>query len=176
MNPTSATPSSPATPYETQARLLTDHPAATRVLIVDDSRSSADALAAYLQSGGMSVRTVYHGSDAIREAKTWLPDCIVLDVAMPGLSGIGVAAALRRFPSTAKIPLLAFTAFDTADYIREMEQVGFDAVCRKPAELSNLEAVLKSLVERESAKGPEELSAVANTKMPDIHGDAATAA
>ncbi|WP_408449104.1 response regulator transcription factor [Paraburkholderia sediminicola] len=59
--------------------------APVRVLVVDDSRPSADALSAYLQAGGMSVRTVYHGSDALREAKAWIPDCIVLDVAMcPG--------------------------------------------------------------------------------------------
>lgn len=120
-----------------------------RVLVVDDSRPSADALSAYLQAGGMSVRTVYHGSDAVREAKAWLPDCIVLDVAMPGLSGIGVAAALRRIEATGKIPLLAFTAFDTADYIREMKEVGFDAVCRKPAELPQLENMIFRLLRHE---------------------------
>jgi two-component system OmpR family response regulator len=110
-----------------------------RVLIVDDSRPSADALGAYLQAGGMSVRTVYHGSDALREAKAWIPDCIVLDVAMPGLSGIGVAAALQRIEATEKIPLLACTALDTADYSREMKEVGFYAIFRKPAELARLD-------------------------------------
>jgi CheY-like chemotaxis protein len=126
-----------------------------RVLVVDDSRPSADALSAYLQAGGMSVRTVYHGSDAVREAKAWLPDCIVLDVAMPGLSGIGVAAALRRIEATGKIPLLAFTAFDTADYIREMKEVGFDAVCRKPAELPQLENMIFRLLRHEPVGNAE---------------------
>lgn len=123
--------------------------APTRVLVVDDSRASADALSAYLRAGGMIVRTVYHGSDALKEAKAWIPDCIVLDVAMPGLSGIGVASALRRIQATEKIPLLAFTAFDTADYIQEMKKVGFDAVCRKPAELTQLEGLIRRLVESE---------------------------
>lgn len=126
-----------------------------RVLVVDDSRPSADALSAYLQAGGMSVRTVYHGSDALRQAQAWLPDCIVLDVAMPGLSGIGVAAALRRIEATGKIPLLAFTAFDTADYIREMKEVGFDAVCRKPAELPQLEGLILKLLRRETVEGAQ---------------------
>jgi CheY-like chemotaxis protein len=126
-----------------------------RVLVVDDSRASADALSAYLQAGGMSVRTVYHGSDALKEAKAWIPDCIVLDVAMPGLSGIGVAAALRRIEATKKIPLLAFTAFDTADRIREMKEVGFDAVCRKPAELTELERMIFKLVGHEVADGSQ---------------------
>jgi two-component system, OmpR family, response regulator len=123
------------------------------VLVVDDSRPSADALSAYLQAGGMSVRTVYHGSDALREAKAWIPDCIVLDVAMPGLSGIGVAAAMRRIEATEKIPLLAFTAFDTADYIREMKEVGFDAVCRKPAELNQLEGMIFKLLGQNAVDG-----------------------
>jgi PleD family two-component response regulator len=39
--------------------------APVRVLVVDDSRTSADALSAYLQAGDMSVRTVYHGPDAL---------------------------------------------------------------------------------------------------------------
>lgn len=121
-----------------------------RVLVVDDSRPSADALSAYLQAGGMSVRTVYHGSDALRQAQAWLPDCIILDVAMPGLSGIGVAAALRRIAATGKIPLLAYTAFDTADYIRDMKQVGFDAICRKPAELPHLEELILKLLRHEA--------------------------
>ncbi|MFM0204092.1 response regulator [Paraburkholderia fungorum] len=120
--------------------------APVRVLVVDDSCPSADALSAYLHAGGLSVRTVYHGSDALREAKAWIPDCIVLDVAMPGLSGIGVAAALRRIGATGKIPLLAFTAFDTAGYIREMKEAGFDAVCRKPAQLNQLEGMILKLL------------------------------
>jgi two-component system OmpR family response regulator len=117
-----------------------------RVLIVDDSRPSADARGAYLQAGGMSARAVYHGSDALREAKAWIPHCIVLDVATPGLSGIGVAAALRRIESTEKIPLLAYTAFDTDDYSREMKEVGFYAIFRKPAELALLEDMIFGLV------------------------------
>nr|WKF60838.1 DNA-binding response regulator MtrA [Paraburkholderia busanensis] len=116
-----------------------------RVLVVDDSRSSADALGTYLRAGGMEVRVVYHGSDALRAARAWLPACIVLDVAMPGLSGIGVATMLRSNNSTGKIPLVAFTAFDTSDNVREMENAGFDAVCRKPADLSRLEALIRTL-------------------------------
>jgi CheY-like chemotaxis protein len=127
--------------------------APVRVLVVDDSRPSADALGAYLQAGGMSVRTVYHGSAALREAKAWIPDRIVLDVAMPGLSGIGVAAAQRSIEATGKIPLLAFTAFDTADYIREMKEVGFDAVCRKPAELDQLEGMILKLLGQNAVDG-----------------------
>jgi CheY-like chemotaxis protein len=134
-----------------RTRLQSEGP--LRVLVVDDSRPSADALSAYLQAGGMSVRTVYHGSDALREARAWIPDCIVLDVAMPGLSGIGVASALRRIAATGKIPLLAFTAFDTADLVREMKEVGFDAICRKPAQLNELEGMIFRLVCPEAADG-----------------------
>lgn len=153
MNPIIENRQSPDSPTPSQhGRLLNSEP--VRVLVVDDSRPSADALSAYLQAGGMSVRTVYHGSDALREAKAWIPDCIVLDVAMPGLSGIGVAAALRRTESTKKIPLLAFTAFDTADYLREMQEVGFDAVCRKPAELTQLENIIFRLLGQTTVGAP----------------------
>lgn len=145
-----------------------------RVLVVDDSHASADALSAWLRSGGMSVRTVYHGSDALKEAKEWLPDCIVLDVAMPGLSGIGVAAALRRVEATATIPLLAFTAFDIDDRIAEMKAAGFNAVCRKPAELTLLEGTILQLVDRHGGDGfrvvPDEPEATVNRRMADAVG------
>jgi CheY-like chemotaxis protein len=143
-----------------------------RVLVVDDSRPSADALSAYLQAGGMTVRTVYHGSDALKEAKAWIPDCIVLDVAMPGLSGIGVAAALRRIEATEKIPLLAFTAFDTADYLQDMKVAGFDAVCRKPAELTQLESMIYKLLGRKSADGFQ-VAPVAEEPVPVNPGSGA---
>lgn len=142
-----------------------------RVLVVDDSRPSADALSAYLQAGGMSVRTVYHGSDALKEARAWIPDCIVLDVAMPGLSGIGVAVALRRIEATGKIPLLAYTAFDTADYLREMSEAGFDAVCRKPAELTQLEGMIFRLLGHETVDGRRVVSSTAALAPADPGSD-----
>ena len=72
---------------------------------------------------------------------------------MPGLSGLGVAAALRGIGTTGKSPLLAFTAFGTADYFQEMKEVGFDAVCRKPAELTQLEGMVFKLLGHESVDG-----------------------
>jgi CheY-like chemotaxis protein len=72
---------------------------------------------------------------------------------MPGLSGIGVAAALRRIEATGKIPLLAFTGFDTADYMREMKVAGFNAVCREPAELAQREGTIFRLLGHESVDG-----------------------
>ncbi|MGF6768692.1 CheY-like chemotaxis protein [Paraburkholderia sp. GAS199] len=111
-----------------------------RVLVVDDNRLSADGLCAYLAAGGLTVRAVYNGSDALREVRTWAPDCIVLDIAMPGLSGVGVAATLRRTGLAADAAVLAYTAFDATDHIDEMASVGFDAIFRKPDEFLLVEA------------------------------------
>ncbi|MDE1179036.1 response regulator [Paraburkholderia sp.] len=129
--------------------------AVPRVLVVDDHTESADALSAYLQASGLSVRTVYHGSDALKAAKEWEPDCIVLDVAMPGLSGIGVAAMLRQHDMTARIPLLAYTAYDTADQLRELKLAGFDAVCLKPADPSQLERLIGQMIGLDDAAGTD---------------------
>jgi two-component system, OmpR family, response regulator len=152
MNADFQNPPGPADPTVSRSNRLQDK-MPVRVLVVDDSHASADALSAWLRAGGMSVRTVYHGSDALKEAKEWIPDCIVLDVAMPGLSGIGVAAALRRVEATANIALLAFTAFDIDDRIAEMKAAGFNAVCRKPAELTLLEGTIYQLVDRQAGDG-----------------------
>ena len=122
-----------------------------RVLIVT-TRARLQTLLALIfrQAAGVCARSITVPTLS-EKAKARIPDCIVLDVAMPGLSGIGVAAAFRRMEATKTIPLLAYSAFDTADYSREMKEVGFYAIFRRPAELARLEGLIFGLVNRTAA-------------------------
>lgn len=63
--------------------------------------------------------------------------------------GINVAGALGRIEATG-IPLLAFTVFDIGDYIHAIKEAGFGAVCRKPAELTELEAIIFKPLDQEA--------------------------
>jgi CheY-like chemotaxis protein len=103
-----------------------------RVLIVDDYIDSADALAAFLATSGFETRVAYNGCDALKVANEWQPDSIVLDIAMPGVSGLAVARTLRESPSTSSVPLLAYTAYETGDNYAQLRDGGFDGVCAKP--------------------------------------------
>ena len=80
------------------------------VLVVDDDPKAVEVIAAFLPAPTYSVLRAYGGSEAIGMAQRLHPDLILLDLMMPEVSGFQVVEALRRTPSTAKIPILIVTA------------------------------------------------------------------
>lgn len=122
------------------------HSIPPRVLVVDDFIDSADSLAAFLGSIGFDTRVAYNGCDALKVTNEWHPDGIVLDVAMPGVSGLAVARTLRESPETASVPLLAYTAYETDDNYDELRVGGFDAVCAKPVDPMTIVKILTLLM------------------------------
>ena len=69
---------------------------ASRVLIVDDNRDSADTLAALLEAWGHEVRTLYDGPSAIAAVAEFQPNVVLLDIGLPKMNGYEVAAQLRK--------------------------------------------------------------------------------
>lgn len=80
-----------------------------RVLVVDDNREAADVLAEMLVLCGYEAVPAYDGPSALQAAERFGPDAIILDVGMPGMSGLSVAVALRRQPRFAATRVVAFT-------------------------------------------------------------------
>jgi len=82
---------------------------ARRIVIVDDNRDAADALALFLASRGHQVDVAYSGDEALRLANDIRPEVAILDLHMPGMSGLQVAETLREsgLPTT----LVAVTGF-----------------------------------------------------------------
>jgi len=80
------------------------------VLIVDDEQALAEAVAATLGMKGLQTATAYDGDQALALARALQPDLIILDVMMPGRSGIEVCATLKTDPATDSIPVILLTA------------------------------------------------------------------
>ena len=80
------------------------------VLLADDDEDIRDLVAFKLVSGGHAVTAVDDGLTALSTARDRPPDVVVLDVMMPGLSGIEVCRALRAEPATAHLPIILLTA------------------------------------------------------------------
>src|SRR5262249_53255751 len=74
----------------------------SRVLVVDDNRDSAESLAMLLRLLGNDVRTAYDGRLALEAAATYHPDVVLLDIGLPGMSGLEVCQHLRREPEMAR--------------------------------------------------------------------------
>lgn len=109
-------------------------PSAKHILIVDDYVDALDIWAIYLRSIGYSVSTAADGPSAVAKAEELLPDLIVLDLELPGLTGFEVATRLRANPATAAIPLIAATGYSHARQLDLARASGFDAVVVKPCD------------------------------------------
>ncbi|MDY7077791.1 MAG: hybrid sensor histidine kinase/response regulator [Chloroflexota bacterium] len=102
------------------------------VLIADDERQIVDAISATLGRQGLETIAAYEGEQALALAHSLHPDLILLDVMMPGKSGIEVCATLKTDPSTASIPVIFITA--QAEQIDRMVGIaaGADEYLTKP--------------------------------------------
>ncbi len=83
-----------------------------RVLVVDDNVQAIELVTTILEAEGYFVLRAYGGAEAIRVARSALPDLMILDLLMPQVSGFEVALALRESEDTARIPIVVLTAKD----------------------------------------------------------------
>jgi DNA-binding response OmpR family regulator len=82
----------------------------TAILIADDDPDIRDLVAFKLEQAGFDVTTVDNGISALSAARDDPPDLVVLDVMMPGMSGIDVCRQLRADQHTAGLPVILLTA------------------------------------------------------------------
>ncbi len=117
-----------------------------KVLIVDDEPDLRDLLVYNLQREGYTVIEAADGVEALEKAEAEQPDAIVLDVMMPGLSGLDVCRRLRESANLRKTPILMLTALDaTDDYVRGLD-VGADAYLSKDVDMPVLISQIRALM------------------------------
>lgn len=138
-----------AAPKRWTARSMSPTGRAPRVLVVDDSRDGADALATYLGLVGFKVQTEYSGAAAISKARAWLPDVVLLDISMPEMDGFAVARSLRTDMRTSPAIIVALTAHDEKYVNDRATGSDFDAYCQKGLMLEPLVVLLNELSELE---------------------------
>jgi len=116
------------------------------ILWVDDYRDALEVWRLYLTSIGFSVSTAADGLAAIDIASETLPDLIVLDLDLPGKTGIEVAALLRAQESTRHIPFIAVTGCSERAQLDLARATGFSAVLVKPCDPSALVHEIRRLL------------------------------
>jgi two-component system CheB/CheR fusion protein len=124
---------------------------AKRILLVDDYPDALEIWGLYLRSMGYEVRTAQDGLGAVNDAHEFLPDVIVMDLELPGISGFEAAQRLRGAADTRGIPLLAATGYSGQKHRDQAREAGFDALIVKPCEpsvlLSEIERLLQAKAE-----------------------------
>jgi PAS domain S-box-containing protein len=128
----------------TIAAATSDPIAARRVLIVDDNRDGADAIARLLRIMGHDVATEYEGSVALERAKNIEPDVVLLDLGMPGVDGFQVCQHLCAHAWSRQRPrIVALTGWGRAPDLARTKSAGFDAHLVKPVDSESLEKLLE---------------------------------
>jgi DNA-binding response OmpR family regulator len=103
-----------------------------RVLVIDDLPENVFMLQDRLEHEGYEVLTAYDGFTGIDKAKINLPDLILLDVMMPGITGLEVCQILVNDPLTKDIPIILVTAKSGAEDIKEGLETGAFDYIKKP--------------------------------------------
>jgi PAS domain S-box-containing protein len=138
--PLASAPSRSVTP----ARTATDGP--LRVLVIDDNRDAARALADLLTAVGYQVELAFDGRQGVQAATEQLPDLILCDIGLPdGMSGYAVARTLRDDPRTRELALVAATGYGDLEHKEKAREAGFDAHLTKPMHVDDIRRVVREL-------------------------------
>lgn len=115
------------------------------ILAVDDMPDNLLLLKMMLESAGYRIELAESGDAALAQIQQALPDLIILDVMMPGISGYEVTQKIRSDPRLPYIPILLISAHEQSSVVKGLD-AGADDFIRKPVELDELQARVRSLL------------------------------
>ena len=115
-----------------------------RVLIVDDNKLNLKIASKFLAKHNIQTDEAIDGYECLDKVNTKQYDLILLDIMMPGISGVETLQKLKEIPGF-DIPVIAFTANAVAGMKEEYLKQGFDDYISKPIEIGELERILKTL-------------------------------
>ena len=123
----------------------------TVVLVADDDADIRDLVAFKLEQAGLEVVAVEDGQAALEQARARQPTLAVLDVSMPGLSGIDVCRMLRADPATSGMLIIMLTARVQEQVVEGGFSAGADDYVTKPFSPRELVSRIQALLSRTRA-------------------------
>jgi two-component system cell cycle response regulator DivK len=121
-----------------------------RILIVEDNEKNMKLVRDVLQAKGYVTIEAGTGEDGVRLAIEHKPDLILMDIQLPGISGIEALRELRANPETAKIPAIAVTASVMQQDRKHIMEAGFDGYLGKPINLKEFLDAVRGMLERDA--------------------------
>ncbi len=109
-----------------------------RVLVADDDDDIRTLIVMNLELSGYQVASATDGMEAVKLARTLLPNVIVLDLMMPGMDGLEVLHGLKTWPETRDIPVVMLTAKASDQDVWQGWQAGANYYMTKPFDLDHL--------------------------------------
>jgi CheY-like chemotaxis protein len=119
-----------------------------KVLIADDLPDAARSLAMLFEMYGAEVRITFDGAQTVKVAADFLPEIVLMDISMPGMTGYDAARAIRQSPWGRAMILVALTGWGRSTDLQAARAAGFDDYLLKPVDPERLLAVISELRER----------------------------
>lgn len=117
-----------------------------KILVVDDNRDNADSLAILLEMDGHETALAYDGEEAVQATQRLEPDVVLLDIALPKLSGYEVCRFIRQQSWGERALVIALTGWGREPEGDESDaSARFDAHVMKPAAFEELSAIIRKL-------------------------------
>lgn len=116
------------------------------VMIIEDEPDAAELFAEMMRLNGYRVLKTYSGTPAMTLIAQERPDVLILDIMMPGVSGLDILHAMRGDPSLAAIPVVVVSAKATPADIESGLQAGASIYLTKPVSYNDLKNAVDSLV------------------------------
>jgi len=137
------------------ARAAGPRPSSRRVLVVDDNVDAADSLRLVLDLQGHETEVAYDPLSALTAVERFGPDCVLLDIGLPGIDGYETARRIRALPGGDRTRLIAVTGWGQQEDKQRASAAGFDAHLTKPVDFSAVAELLGNKAETATPGGSD---------------------
>ncbi|MBI5923246.1 MAG: phosphate regulon transcriptional regulator PhoB [Betaproteobacteria bacterium] len=138
------------------------------ILVVEDEPAIQTLIATNLRRSGHNVLTAFDAEDALNQVRQVLPDLILLDWMLPGMSGIDLARKIRSEQRTRDIPIIMLTArSDENDKVLGLE-IGADDYITKPFSPRELLARTKAVLRRRAPQVTDDMVEIAGLRIDPV--------
>ena len=124
------------------------------ILVVDDNVTNLKLLRVLLAQEGFEVRTAKDAPEALAVLEGFRPALILMDIQLPGMSGLELTRQLRNWPELAQVPILALTAYAMKTDEEAALEAGCNGFLAKPIDTRSLTSVIRSYLEAHRGSAP----------------------
>jgi CheY-like chemotaxis protein len=116
------------------------------VLLVEDTEDNRQMMSRLLEMSGYRVVEATNGLEAVKVANQIRPAIILMDLSLPFIDGLAATRQIRSLPGFSKVPIIAVSAHDSADFHNEALEAGCNAYITKPIDYTELEDLVNQLL------------------------------
>jgi two-component system, NtrC family, response regulator HydG len=114
-----------------------------KVLVVDDDQSMVKTICDILRIGDFGVEPAFSGEEALEKVKGESPDCVLMDIRMPGINGVEALRIIKEF--LPDLPVVLMSAYATDEQAEEAKKQGAFALLSKPFAMDELIGIIQEI-------------------------------